>query len=271
MRDLAEALRGEGSALHALLVDMPEETWRRPTLFKSWTAADILQHLHSGDARGIASISDPALFDTLSEQLRAIRESGKSRLEETRRLYGDLTGPRLLEDWHQQLGRLCDLLAALAPDTRLRWSGPSMGARSFASARQMEVWAHGQALYDLLGATRVPTDRLRNVAELGVRTFRWTFTNRGETPPPVAPYVRLQAPSGAVWEWNDPAGGSSVTGEAEAFCQVVAQTRNVADTGLVVTGEAAVRWMAIAQCFAGPPETPPSPGFRHSILARNLR
>jgi len=28
------------------------------------------------------------------------------------------------------------------------------------------------------------------------------------------------------------------------------------------TGEAAEQWMAIAQCFAGPPEDPPPPGAR---------
>jgi len=43
---------------------------------------------------------------------------------------------------------------------------------------------------------------------------------------------------------------------------VAAQTRNIADTGLRVVGETAQRWMAIAQCFAGPAEPPPPPGLR---------
>ncbi len=46
------------------------------------------------------------------------------------------------------------------------------------------------------------------------------------------------------------------------FCQVVAQTRNVADTRLVVKGDTAQRWMQIAQCFAGPPNDPPAKGTR---------
>ncbi len=40
------------------------------------------------------------------------------------------------------------------------------------------------------------------------------------------------------------------------------QNRNVADTALVVVGEPAKQWMAIAQCFAGNPENPPAPGVR---------
>jgi hypothetical protein len=43
---------------------------------------------------------------------------------------------------------------------------------------------------------------------------------------------------------------------------VVTQVRAVADTELQVTGDTARRWMAIAQCFAGPPQDPPAPGSR---------
>ena len=53
-----------------------------------------------------------------------------------------------------------------------------------------------------------------------------------------------------------------IEGLAEEFCQVVTQTRNIADTSLIVTGKNAAAWMEIAQCFAGAPETPPAPGTR---------
>ena len=142
-----------------------------------------------------------------------------------------------------------------------------MGVRMFTTARQMETWAHGQAIYDLMGVAQTPTDRLRSVAEIGVRTYGWTFANRQSAVPGSAPHVRLTAPSGAIWEWNDPTPDNAVTGEALAFCQVVTQVRNVADTDLVVTGEPARIWMSLAQCFAGPPENPPAPGTR--VLARS--
>jgi hypothetical protein len=47
----------------------------------------------------------------------------------------------------------------------------------------------------------------------------------------------------------------------------VTQTRNVADTGLSVTGPVAEDWMTIVQCFAGPPEDPPAPGTRFARRA----
>jgi hypothetical protein len=51
-------------------------------------------------------------------------------------------------------------------------------------------------------------------------------------------------------------------GRATEFCQVVTQCRNIADTSLKVSGDVARQWMAVAQCFAGPPQDPPAPGVR---------
>ncbi|MEE8557360.1 MAG: TIGR03084 family protein, partial [Myxococcota bacterium] len=104
---------------------------------------------------------------------------------------------------------------------------------------------------------------IKNIAVIGVKTFGWTFVNRGLDVPGDVPYVRLIAPSGAAWEWNEPSKENRVEGLATEFCHVVTQGRNVADTALRVVGETAGRWMAIAQCFAGAPNDPPKPGARH--------
>jgi uncharacterized protein (TIGR03084 family) len=195
-------------------------------------------------------------------QRQALLDTGLTRAQAARKLLGDLTGSRLLERWYACATGLCEQLAALPVDARLTWFGPDMGVRMFTTARQMETWSHGQAIYDLLGAARAPTDRLRNIAEIGVRTYGWTFANRQRPVPGPAPYVRLIAPSGAVWEWNERTPDNVVEGDALPFCQVVTQTRNIADTDLHVTGESARIWMSLAQCFAGPPENPPAPGAR---------
>jgi uncharacterized protein (TIGR03084 family) len=261
-------LRDEADELHALLATLRDGDWRRATLFKGWTVDDIVQHLHMGDAMGLASATDPAAFDALVADIRMRRDGGMSRLEETRQRLGGLSGPKLLARWRDVVSKLVEALAAKAPDARLKWVGPDMGVRMFATARQMEVWAHGQAIYDLLGLERpAPSLRLRNIAELGVRTFGWTFRNRGLAVPPRMPHVRLDHAFGAAWEWNGPPGDEAVTGDAVSFCQVVTQTRNVADTALAVSGDTARQWMQIAQCFAGPPEAPPAPGARRRAVA----
>jgi uncharacterized protein (TIGR03084 family) len=137
-----------------------------------------------------------------------------------------------------------------------------MKPRMFATARQMETWAHGWEIWDLIGGVRPAADRLYNVATIGVRTFGWTFTNRGEDLPGPAPRVELTSPSGRLWTWNEDNATNCVRGSAVEFCQVVTQVRNIADTALTVEGPIAQQWMAIAQCFAGPPADPPPAGTR---------
>ena len=150
------------------------------------------------------------------------------------------------------------------PEQRVKWFGPDMSARSCIIARQMEHWAHAQAIFDRLGRVRENADRLKNVAHIGVTTYSWSFKVNGLEPPKPKPYVRLTGPSGAIWEWNDPQSDNRIEGPAEDFCQVVTQCRNIGDgdVALRCVGDTATYWMQFAQCFAGPPETPPSVGTR---------
>lgn len=257
-------MRDEADELHRLLTSLDRADWQRPTLFKSWTIDDIVRHLHMGDRMGLASATDPAAFRALMDDIRARRAESSSRLEETKQRLNGLAGPELLDRWCETLDRLCAALADKAPDARLVWAGPDMGVAMFTTARQMEIWAHSQAIYDQLGVERpAPSARLRNIAEIGVRTFGWAYRNRGLPVPAVRPFINLATPFGGNWSWNAPSSEETVTGDALAFCQVVTQTRNVADTGLQISGPTAGHWMSIAQCFAGPPETPPAPGSRY--------
>ncbi|MFC4216943.1 TIGR03084 family metal-binding protein [Pseudophaeobacter arcticus] len=169
----------------------------------------------------------------------------------------------MFEAWQAGAERCADAFAQADPKERLKWLGPDMSALSSITARQMETWAHGQEVFDLLGVERQEQDRIRNIAHLGVSTYGWTFLNRKEPVPEPAPFVELTGPSGAVWTWNDPQADNLVRGSAVEFAQVVTQVRNIADTSLETQGASAARWMAIAQCFAGPAETPPAKGARH--------
>lgn len=260
-------LRAEAAELDGLLAPLADADFERVTAFKGYTIADVLRHLHQGDSMALLSIADPAAFDALLAERRKRRAGGVTARDDARLQFGHLGGHKLREAWATTLGELTQRLDGIPADTRLKWAGPDMGARMFTTARQMEVWAHGQEIWDVLGHERRPTDRLKSIAVIGVRTFGWTHVNRGLPVPADVPYVRLAAPSGAAWEWNAPSATNAVTGSALEFCQVVTQVRNVADTSLVVVGETARHWMSIAQCFAGPPEDPPAPGARRKATS----
>jgi uncharacterized protein (TIGR03084 family) len=252
-------LRAEGDELHALLLALDDDTWQRVTAFKHWTVYDVVAHLHLSDHLGLTALQGDRAFRALASEMR---DAGVGMAEFARRWLGNLPGEALRRRWHETLAQLCDGLATADADSRLPWFGPGMKPRMFATARQMETWAHGWEIYDLLGIARRHHDRLRNVATIGVRTFGWTFSNRGLPIPGDPPHVALTAPSGALWCWNDPGASDQVRGDAVAFCQVVTQVRHVDDTTLDVHGPAARDWMRLAQCFAGPPADPPAPGSR---------
>jgi uncharacterized protein (TIGR03084 family) len=157
---------------------------------------------------------------------------------------------------------MLEALLKCDPRDRLPWYGPPMSALSFATARLMETWAHGQDVFDTLRIRRTPTDRLRHIALLGVKTFGWTYMNRGLPVPEEPVRVSLAAPSGDIWAWGPEDAANLVSGPAEDFCLVVVQRRHVDDTTLSVKGATARDWMEKAQCFAGPPVDGPKPGER---------
>ncbi|GIS87399.1 MAG: hypothetical protein CM1200mP18_01090 [Gammaproteobacteria bacterium] len=173
-----------------------------------------------------------------------------------------LAGQALVSRWREYYTEMAARWVDADPRIRLKWAGPDMSVLSSITARLMETWAHGQAVYDQLGVKRVDTDRIHNIAVLGVNTFKWTFLNRNWTVPDHVPCVVLAAPSGERWSWNESNLDNRISGSATEFCQVVTQTRNIADTQLKVSGPVAERWMANAQCFAGTPESPPVAGTR---------
>ncbi len=149
--------------------------------------------------------------------------------------------------------RLIATFAATDPSASLPWFGPPMSATSSMTARLMETWAHGQDVADALGVTREPTARLRHVAHLGVAARSFAFANRGLAPPAEPVHVALTAPHGAVWTWGPPDAAATVRGPAEDFCLLVTRRRHRDDLALDAHGDAAKRWLHVAQAFAGPP------------------
>lgn len=260
-------LMAEADELHAFLATLKQTDWSRPTAFKQWTPWDVVAHLHFFDCVSLVALEGREPFTARRDALVKAIVGGVPNTELARREFGDLAPAALLARWIRACHEMAKQLGESDPERRLPWFGPDMGVRMFTTARLMETWAHGQAIYDVVGVSRVPTDRLRHIATIGVKTFGWTFANRRLEAPGPPPYVRLVAPSGAIWEWNEPSERDCVRGDALDFCQVVAQTRNVADTELEVVGPVATRWMSIAQCFAGPPEDPPKPGARTGARA----
>lgn len=260
MKNICRDLEAEAASLDTLAAGLDECQWDRITPFGGWTIRDTISHLAYFDGRALLSISDPPAF---TRHLKAAFENS----QDAEFLFGEslkpgkgIDGSTLLALWRKKRTGLFKALSEMSPDHRLLWYGPPMGARSFATARLMETWAHGQDVADTLGQKRPDSDRLRHIAHLGVVTFGWSFVNRNKKKPDIPVRVDLTAPSGECWGWGPAEAENAVSGSAEAFCLVVTRRRHLADTGLSVRGDVASQWMRIAQAFAGPPESGPAPG-----------
>lgn len=262
MLQQAVDFRDESEELYQILEPLSEADLERETLFNRWTINHVIGHLHLWNWAADATLTDAAAFLAFFDTFRKDVVHLGFRGFEDRWLAGR-HGRALLNEWRDLYLAMSERYAQANPKQRVRWAGPDMSVLSAITARLMETWAHGQAVYDVLGKTRTDTDRIRNIAHLGVNTFGWTFSNRDLEPPGETPYVRLVAPSGEIWEWHTENTTERIEGSATEFCKVVTQTRNIADTGLKVSGPGATQWMALAQCFAGPPVDPPAPGTRH--------
>lgn len=251
----------ESEALAAILADVPEEAWNRATRFKGWTLNDVIVHLLFWNRAVDLALQDPDALRAMVKDILAYIAGGSLRDLENARV--EERGKALYAAWTEQFRAMLPHWEAADPKHRVPWAGPDMSVRSSITARQMETWAHGQAIFDLLGIERQESDaRIRNIVMLGVNTFGWSHKVQGLAVPDAMPLLRLTAPSGEIWEYGEAEDAGLIEGPAVDFARVVTQTRNIADTALKTEGEVARRWMETAQCFAGPPETPPAPGAR---------
>jgi uncharacterized protein (TIGR03084 family) len=258
--ELRHDLVAEQISLDEIVADLTDEQWRRATASPGWDVFDQVAHLAHFDEQAALAIASPDQFRRdLSEM--AERLPRESIDEITLTPLRALAPEELLVRWREARRSLDTVAATLPDDSRVAWYGPSMGAKSFLTARLMETWAHGVDVVDALEMARDATDRLRHIAQLGLLTRQWSYTVRGEVAPPGEIRLDLVGPDGGKWLWGSLDADDTIKGSAEEFCLVVTQRRHVNDTALVA-GELGTHWLARAQAFAGAPTSGPQPRSR---------
>ncbi|MGN6605618.1 MAG: TIGR03084 family metal-binding protein [Jatrophihabitans sp.] len=252
-------LRAEGDALDELVAKLDADEWARPTPAPGWSIAHQIAHLAWTDRAALLAATDATAFGAA---LEAAANDPFGFVDKAADEGAAASPVDLLAAWREGRRDLAAALAEVPDGTKLPWFGPPMSAMSMATARLMETWAHSLDVHDALGVAPELSDRIRNIAHLGVRTRDFAFTVRGETVPGEPFRVELTAPSGEVWTWGPEDAAQRVTGSALDFCLLVTQRRHRADLALHATGEQADRWLDIAQAFAGPPGTGREPQAR---------
>jgi uncharacterized protein (TIGR03084 family) len=256
MKSICDDLQAESDDLFAMLGHLDADQWDVLTPADPWTVRDSVSHLAYFDGTATLAATDEDAFKASAKVLLS------SKVDDVGIPEGRAMSALEVLQWlTDSRAAMISVFRTLDPKARLPWYGPAMAATSFATARLMETWAHGQDIADTFAIVRTPTDRLKHVAHIGVRARAFAYAINGQTMPDNAVRVVLTAPSGAQWSWNDESGDANVVrGDALDFCLAVTQRRHVADTSLQVVGPLAQEWMGIAQAFAGPPGGGRQPG-----------
>ncbi|HEY5112043.1 MAG TPA: TIGR03084 family metal-binding protein [Acidimicrobiales bacterium] len=250
-------LVAEQEALDDVVANIADDQWLLSTPSPGWNVRDQIAHLTFFDHSGATAILQPARFQESVDEFVANARHG-SIDEFTLGTLRDHSPLELLGAWRRGREHLNDAASTLHVETRVPWYGPSMGSKSFLSARLMEVWAHGTDVVDALGAKRPASDRVRHVAQLGFITRKWSYLVRGEEVPDGDVRLELNGPSGNLWRWGPDDAADLIQGSAEDFALVVTQRRHVDDTSLK-TGELGYHWLVRAQAFAGGRSDGPKP------------
>ena len=261
LQGLLDDLAAEGDQLRSTVDRLGPDGWTATTPAPGWTVATQVAHLlwtdeaaavaaHSHESAEAKQAWDDIVLAAIADPTGYV-DAGAVDL-------AALSRDEVLDRWAAGRERLRSALTTLPAGQRMPWFGPPMSAASMATARFMETWAHGLDVYDAAAASigqrrPEPTDRIRHVAHLGVRTRDYAYSVHAEEPPAEEFRVELTAPSGGGWTWGPEDAGQRVTGPAYDFCLLVTQRVNRADTDLVAVGADAEHWLEIAQAFAGPP------------------
>lgn len=242
-------LSAEGDALEALVAPLDEAGWRTMTPAEGWDIATTIAHLAWTDEAAILAGTDKSGWDegvlrAMADPLGFVDAEAFKAAEQP--------GSEIFTWWKTGRPALVSMLREYPEGQKLPWFGPPMSPASMATARFMETWAHSLDVVAALGLDYRPTDRIRHVAHLGVRTRNFSFGVHELDAPTEEFRIDLVAPSGEVWSYGPENAVQTVTGSAYDFCLLVTQRAHRDDLDLVAQGVDADRWLDIAQAFAGP-------------------
>ena len=247
MKEILNDLLAEQAAVDILVAELTEEQWLLPLPVEMWTIKDAIIHiaffdyaatkLMKGEAEDLVTLADA--------------ESGQDQYVRATRFH-HLSGAEVLSWWREERTRMAAAFYDKQPKERIPWApGLPMSAKSLASARLMELWAHSVDIYDALELDPLVKDRITSTLFLSWQARPNAYRINNLTLPDTPLYLELTLPSGQVWAKGEPEAADRITGSAREWALVAIRRRNWMVTALEVSGEEARRYASIVQTYAG--------------------
>jgi uncharacterized protein (TIGR03083 family) len=262
MREILSDLVAEQQQLDQFLQTLRTRQWTIATPAVGWDIQDIVSHL---------AYTEALAAEVLEEGRPRLDTENITDLEEwTER--GVLKGrgrrhQEIIEWWRFGRADVVEALSRMQATDRVPWLHGDMSARTFATTRLMETWAHGldikAAILDRMVPLEEPpnleedeepdpladTPRLRHIALLGQRTLPFAFAQAGEEYPESGIRVEVMGPLYAAWRFGPEDTDQVIKGMAGDWCRVVVQRQDASETGLKAVGEYAEKALELARVY----------------------
>ena len=254
MREILSDLVAEQQALDQFLQRIHERDWKLNTPAEGWTIMDTVSHLAYTEnfaadaiANGQSFVDGAAITDIDEWTARGVEQGRGKRYQE------------IIEWWRNGRARVVDALSRMEASDRVPWVVTSASAKSFATLRLMETWAHGLDIKATMDGRltygeeeedpTLDTPRVRHVAWLAHRMLPWAFEQAGETYPEAGIRVELMGPKYARYVYGPKDSDQVIKGHAGEWCRVAVQRMDAADTGLKAIGEDAEVALQVVRAY----------------------
>lgn len=242
MREILSDLVAEQQFLDQSLQRIPIKNWDRVTPSKPWTVRDTISHL--ADFAELAA-------DTLLGGERVKEWQKASDLDALRQRAIDrgraMRPQDVIEWWRGGRAKVVEPLSHMSEEDRVEWIEGTMSARTFATFRLMETWAHGLDIYAALDIEVEDTPRIRHICWLGWKTLPYAFKAAGLDYTPVR--VEVIGPGYAKWVYGPDDADDLIKGSASEWARVAVRRIHPKDVRLKVTGDTAQKAIEVAQAF----------------------
>jgi uncharacterized protein (TIGR03084 family) len=218
--------------------------WKKMTPSAGWTIHDTVSHL--------ASFEEYA-YNALEEGGSRLVEADQYDNHDQFTLAGVVPGRTMrpqdvIEWWREDRAKVVDSLSRKSPAERVPWFAGDMSAKTFATARLMETWAHGLDIHTTMDAEPDDTPRLRHIAWLAWKTLPHAFQDAGQ---PYETPIRVEVigPAYAKYVFGPEDTDQVIKGTAGDWCRVAVRRRSPDDTSLKAQGPVAEMALKVVRAY----------------------
>ncbi len=242
MREILSDLVAEQQALDQFLQRISLRDWKKPTPARGWTIQDTISHLADSEEFAAATLTGEADLERFrsAPDLDALRQEAVERGRKMR--------PQdVIEWWRGGRARVVEPLSRMKASQRIDWIEGSMSARTLATTRLMETWAHGLDIYAAVDAEVEDTPRIRHVCWLGWKTLPYAFKMAGEDYVPIR--VEVIGPGYVKWVYGPEDTDQLIKGSASEWARLAVRRIGLDEVRLRATGDAAQRALEVVRAY----------------------